>query len=166
MHMPVMAWVALGANLGQAEAQVRAAIEQLRRHPAISELRASRLYVTAPHQASGPDYVNAVACMRTTLCAPDVLDLLQSIERGAGRERPYHHAPRTLDLDLLFYGDASIDSPRLTVPHPRWRERAFVLYPLADISPERVQPEWLRAVSAQTIRPLGPATNFCGPDGI
>ena len=116
MRAPVMAWVALGANLGQAEAQVRAAIEQLRQHPAISELRASRLYLTAPHQASGPDYVNAVVCMNTTLSAPDVLDLLQSIELRAGRERPYPHAPRTLDLDLLFYGDARIATPTLPVP--------------------------------------------------
>lgn len=156
MRAPVMAWVALGANLGQAEAQVRAAIEQLRQHPAISELRASRLYLTAPHQASGPDYVNAVVCMNTTLSAPDVLDLLQSIEHGAGRERPYHHAPRTLDLDLLFYGDARIDSPRLTVPHPRWAERAFVLVPMTDLAPERVTPASLQAVADQTIRPLIP----------
>lgn len=156
MREPVMAWVALGANLGQAEAQVRAAIEQLRQHPAITGLRASRLYLTAPHQASGPDYVNAVVCMNTMLCAPDVLDLLQSIELRAGRERPYPHAPRTLDLDLLFYGDARIESPRLTVPHPRWAERAFVLLPLADLAPERVTPASLQAVADQPIRPLIP----------
>ena len=72
----------------------------------------------------------------------------------AGRERPYHHAPRTLDLDLLFYGDAVMLSPRLTVPHPRWSERAFVLHPLADVSPEKVSAALMAAVADQPIEPL------------
>ncbi len=154
MRAPVAAWVALGANLGQAETQIRSAIAQLQQHPALREVVGSPLYVTAPHQAQGPDYVNAVVRLQTTLSAPELLDALQAIERAAGRERPYPNAPRTLDLDLLFYGDARIDSPRLTVPHPRWRERAFVLRPLADLDPERVRPEWLQAVSDQAIHPL------------
>ena len=95
-----------------------------------------------------------MARLQTPLSAPDLLDVLQSIEQAAGRERPYPNAPRTLDLDLLFYGDARIHSPRLIVPHPRWRERAFVMRPLADLDPERVQPEWLQAVSDQVIHPM------------
>jgi 2-amino-4-hydroxy-6-hydroxymethyldihydropteridine diphosphokinase len=156
MREPVTAWVALGANLGQAEAQIRSAMDHLRQHPAVHDWCASPLYVSAPHQASGPDFVNAVARFNTALCAPGLLDLLQGIELQAGRERPYPNAPRTLDLDLLFFGDARIDSPRLSVPHPRWRSRAFVLVPLADLNPERVPAECLRAVSDQPIRPLDP----------
>ena len=154
MRPAVTAWVALGANLGDARAQVGAAIEALRQHPAMTDLVASRLYRTAPHQAQGPDYINAVVRFGTTLTAPSLLDSLQSIEASAGRERPYHHAPRTLDLDLLFYGQAMISSPRLTVPHPRWAERAFVLYPLADVSPEKIQPPLWAAVAHQPIEVL------------
>jgi 2-amino-4-hydroxy-6-hydroxymethyldihydropteridine diphosphokinase len=80
--------------------------------------------------------------------------MLQAMEHRAGRERPYHHAPRTLDLDLLFYGEATLYSPRLTVPHPRWSERAFVLHPLADVSPEKVSAALLAAVADQPIEPL------------
>ncbi len=154
MREPVTAWVALGANWGQAEAQVRWAIAQLQQDPDLSEVEASPLYVSAPHEARGPDFINAVARLQTRLCAPDLLDRLQALENAAGRERPYPNAPRTLDLDLLFYGDAHIESPRLSVPHPRWRERAFVLRPLADLSPERVPLPCLHAVADQVIRPL------------
>ena len=116
----------------------------------------SRLYRTAPHEASGPDFVNAVARISTGLSAPALLDALQAIETAAGRERPYPNAPRTLDLDLLLYGDARIDSPRLTVPHPRLRARAFVLQPLADVARERVSKAELQAVQDQPITPLEP----------
>ena len=95
--------------------------------------------------------MNAVVQLSTRLPAPGLLDLLQKIERAAGRERPYHHAPRTLDLDLLLYGDARIDSPRLTVPHPRMGGRAFVLRPLAEIDASLVAPEALAAVAEQRI---------------
>jgi 2-amino-4-hydroxy-6-hydroxymethyldihydropteridine diphosphokinase len=114
----------------------------------------SALYRTAPHEAQGPDFINAVARIDTRLTAPDVLDALQAIEHRAGRVRPYVNAPRSLDLDLLFYGDACIHSPRLTVPHPRWRERAFVLVPLADVWPQRVGPEDLARVADQAIERL------------
>ena len=92
-----------------------------------------------------------MARLSTTLDAPALLDALQAIEHRAGRERPYRNAPRTLDLDLLLYGDGRIESPRLTVPHPRMHERAFVLVPLAEIAPDRVPAAWLRAVSDQRI---------------
>lgn len=148
---PVRAWVALGGNLGDALATVTGAARALGHLPATQLVRLSPLYRTAPWEAHGPDFINAVAELRTGLSAPDLLRELQALEWAAGRERPYVNAPRTLDLDLLFYGDARIESPRLTVPHPRWCERAFVLVPLADIAPERVSAQALRAVADQVI---------------
>jgi 2-amino-4-hydroxy-6-hydroxymethyldihydropteridine diphosphokinase len=112
---------------------------------------ASPLYRSAPVDSSGPDYINAVLQISTRLSAPALLAQLHQLERGAGRERPYRNAPRTLDLDLLLYGAARIDSPTLTVPHPRMRQRAFVLRPLADIAPALVSAQELQAVSDQVI---------------
>jgi 2-amino-4-hydroxy-6-hydroxymethyldihydropteridine diphosphokinase len=114
----------------------------------------SRIYRTAPYEANGPDFFNAVVRIDTGLTAPDLLDSLQAIENQAGRLRPYLNAPRTLDLDLLFYGDAQVLSPRLTLPHPRWQDRAFVLFPLADVWPERVHAEDLMRVAGQGIERL------------
>ena len=150
----VTAFVALGANLGDAQASVRQALADLNRLPETRVLARSRLYRTAPHEAQGPDFINAVAKLDTRLSAPDLLAQLQTLELAAGRERPYRNAPRTLDLDLLLYGDARIDSPQLTLPHPRMHERAFVLRPLADVAPERVGPLALAAVRGQAISPL------------
>lgn len=152
----VHAWVALGANLGDSVAAVRGALDALNRLPGLRVVRASSLYRSAPHEARGPDFINAVAELATTLIAPDLLSALQAIEAEAGRERPYRNAPRTLDLDLLFYGDGRIDSPTLTVPHPRWRERAFVLVPLAEIAPQRVPADALTAAADQGIERLQP----------
>ncbi len=154
MRDPVTAYVALGANLGDARTAVLQAFEALACWPEIEVTGRSALYRTAPHEAQGPDFINAVARIDTGLTAPDVLDALQAIEHRAGRVRPYVNAPRSLDLDLLFYGDACIHSPRLTVPHPRWRERAFVLVPLADVWPQRVGPEDLARVADQAIERL------------
>lgn len=153
-HLPrqiVTAYVALGANLGDARQTVLKAFDALALLPSTELTLRSLLYRTAPHEAKGPDFVNAVARIATRLTAPALLDALQSIENQAGRLRPYVHAPRTLDLDLLFYGDAQMHSPRLTLPHPRWRERAFVLYPLADVWPERVKPKDLSRVAGQGV---------------
>jgi 2-amino-4-hydroxy-6-hydroxymethyldihydropteridine diphosphokinase len=83
-----------------------------------------------------------------------LLHALQSLEKAAGRERPYRNAPRTLDLDLVLYGDACLDSPDLTVPHPRWGERAFVVHPVRDVAPERVSEALLASVAGQTIERL------------
>ncbi len=154
MSSPVLAHVALGANLGDARATVRDAISALDRLPQTRLLRASGLYRSAPWEASGPDFINAVAAIETGLDAPELLRALQALELQAGRERPYRNAPRTLDLDLLLYGDAVIDSPELSVPHPRLRERAFVLLPLAEISPALVSADALQAVAAQVIERL------------
>ncbi len=154
MSQPVTAYVALGANLGDARATVNAAIEALGRLPQTRLLRASSLYRTAPWEASGPDFINAVAAVETALGAHELLRALQALELQAGRERPYRNAPRTLDLDLLLYGTAIIDSPELVVPHPRMAERAFVLVPLAEIAPEFVTDRTLLAVAGQPIERL------------
>jgi len=148
----VTTYVALGANLGDPVQALREALQRLSETPGVRLVRASSLYRTAPIDSSGPDYLNAVAELATTLTAPDLLTALQAIEQGAGRERPYRNAPRTLDLDLLLYGSARIDSETLTVPHPRMGERAFVLVPLHEIAPERVTDESLKTVSGQTIQ--------------
>lgn len=150
----IQAYVALGANLGDPVAAVRGALRALNDTPGLRLARASSLYRTAPHEARGPDFINAVAEIATTLSAPELLNTLQAIEADAGRERPYRHAPRTLDLDLLFYGEGRIDSPTLTVPHPRWRERAFVLVPLAEVAPERLPAGWRAAVAGQIVQRL------------
>jgi 2-amino-4-hydroxy-6-hydroxymethyldihydropteridine diphosphokinase len=148
---PVVACVALGANLGDAARTVAEALRQLGQLSHTELLSASGLYRTAPWQAHGPDFINAVALVSTRLTAPALLDALLHQEAQAGRERPYPNAPRTLDLDLLLYGSGRITSPRLTVPHPRMWERAFVVVPLAEVAPEIVPPQALLAVSGQGI---------------
>jgi 2-amino-4-hydroxy-6-hydroxymethyldihydropteridine diphosphokinase len=132
----MIAYVGIGANLGDARANVADALARLARLPQTTLLRASSLYRTAPIDSSGDDYINAVACLETMLDAHALLAALLGIEQAHGRERPYRNAPRTLDLDLLLVGDAVIDAaPQLIVPHPRMHERAFVLAPLAEIAP-------------------------------
>ena len=130
-----IAYIGIGANLGDARANVADALEQLQRLPGCTLMAASSLYRTAPIDSSGDDYINAVARIATTLDAEALLKALHGIEQEHGRERPYRNAPRTLDLDLLLYGDAVIDSATLTVPHPRMTERAFVLVPLLELAP-------------------------------
>ena len=154
---PVTAYVALGANLGDARQTVLESLLALGQLPGTECTGQSRLYRTAPHEAQGPDFINAVARLSTRLRAPDLLDALQALENDAGRLRPYPNAPRTLDLDVLLYGEARIDSPRLTVPHPRMWGRAFVLYPLADLAPERVTTEHWAGVAGQAIAVLDEA---------
>ena len=153
MRESVTAHVGLGANLGDPAAALRQAIADLAGLPDTTLLAHSSLYRTAPLEAEGPDFCNAVAAVSTRLPAPVLLQHLQRLELAAGRERPWRHAPRTLDLDLLLYGDARIDSPALTVPHPRLGQRAFVLVPLAEIAPQRVDPAALQAASDQAIAP-------------
>ena len=151
MREAVTAYVGLGANLGDAAKAVREAIGQLRESPGTSVVAQSSLYRTAPIDSSGPDYVNAVVRISTRLTAPALLGELRRIERAAGRERPHRNAPRTLDLDLLLFGSARIDSAELQVPHPRMDERAFVLVPLAEIAPRLVGAAQLAAVAGQGI---------------
>jgi 2-amino-4-hydroxy-6-hydroxymethyldihydropteridine diphosphokinase len=165
----VTAYVAIGANLGEAGTAVRQAMQALDRLPLTRVIRRSSLYKTAPlasgsetpetperHDSHplGADYINAVVALATALPAPELLRHLQALEQAAGRERLYRDAPRTLDLDILLYGSAHIDSPRLTVPHPRMGQRAFVLVPLAEIAPALVSQEKLAAVAHQAIARL------------
>jgi 2-amino-4-hydroxy-6-hydroxymethyldihydropteridine diphosphokinase len=154
MRDAVTAYVGLGANLGDPVQAVREAIARIAQLPDTTLTRQSSLYRTAPVDAGGPDYVNAVVEISTRLAAPDLLAQLQQLELAAGRERPYRNAPRTLDLDLLFFGSGRIDSARLQVPHPRIDERAFVLVPLAEIAPHRVSSTQLAAVTAQRLARL------------
>ena len=165
----VTAYIALGANLGDAAAAIRVALRAISRLPQTSVVNTSSLYKTAPLAADeserkegealltiktaalGGDYLNAVVEVETGLGAPVLLQHLQQIEQAAGRERPYLNAPRTLDLDLLLYGNASIYSAHLVVPHPRMWQRAFVLVPLAEIAPTLVSDLQLEAVEDQRI---------------
>ena len=136
-----LAFVALGANLAEPAEQVRAALGSLAQLPECRVLRSSSLYRTAPVGIHGqPDFINAVAALETVLTPQDLLAALFAIEAQFGRRRDYRHAPRTLDLDLLLYGDERIDAEGLTVPHPRIAERAFVLVPLVEVSPEVMIP--------------------------
>lgn len=148
----VTAYIALGANLGDPVVALVQAMDDMAALRGITLIQRSSLYRTAPFESSGPDYVNAVVEIQTTLTAPALLAQLQQLEQQAGRERPFHHAPRTLDLDVLLYGDARIESKWLIIPHPRMNERAFVLVPLAEIAPTRVKPEQLQFISGQSIK--------------
>lgn len=151
---PVTAYIALGANLGDPQATILKAVNDLALIHGVSLIKCSSLYQTAPLDAGGPDYVNAVVEVQTILTAPALLAQLQALEQAAGRQRPFRNAPRTLDLDLLTYGDARIQSEALTIPHPRMGERAFVLVPLAEIAPQAVSAAQLLAVQSQCIKRL------------
>ena len=131
------ALIGLGANLGDALGTLRAAVAELQRLPGCRLLRVSSSWRSAPVDASGPDYCNAVALLSSALRPLELLDSLQRIELAHGRVRPtgQRNAPRTLDLDLLWVDGVQLDEPRLTLPHPRLHLRAFVLAPLAEIAP-------------------------------
>ena len=154
MRAPVTAYIALGGNLGDPGVTIVQAMDDLAAIIGVTLISRSSLYRTAPVGSSGPDYVNAVVEILTILTAPALLTQLQQLEQMAGRKRPYRNAPRTLDLDVLTYGDACVDSAALIIPHPRMTERAFVLLPLAEIAPRRVRADQLLAVSGQTITRL------------
>jgi 2-amino-4-hydroxy-6-hydroxymethyldihydropteridine diphosphokinase len=147
----VTAYIALGANLGDPVASVRKAMEDIAALDGVALQKRSSLYRSAPLASSGPDYINAVVEVSTRLNAPVLLSALQQIEQRAGRERPYPNSPRTLDLDLLIYGSAGIDSATLVLPHPRMLARAFVLLPLFEVAPQCVTAAQLQAVKTQAI---------------
>ncbi|TGV11231.1 2-amino-4-hydroxy-6-hydroxymethyldihydropteridine diphosphokinase [Alcaligenaceae bacterium 429] len=130
-----LAYIALGANLGDPIGMLLDVIDELRELPGCSNLESSGFYSTKPFEASGPDFINAVVSLHTTLSPLELLHALQALENKHGRVRTEHNGPRTLDLDLLVFGDTQMDSPELTLPHPRMHQRAFVLYPLADLAP-------------------------------
>ena len=160
----VTAYIALGSNLDEPATQVAAGFAALAALPE-SRLRArSSFYRTAPvGYADQPDFINAVGALDTALSPRALLDALLDIELAHGRARTHANAPRTLDLDVLLYGDVQLDEPGLTLPHPRMHERAFVLVPLAEIAPACVIPRrgavaaLLRALDTGGVRAAGPA---------
>jgi 2-amino-4-hydroxy-6-hydroxymethyldihydropteridine diphosphokinase len=141
--------VALGSNLGDRRAHLAYAADRLGRH--LSDIRMSPAIETDPVDVPDPQppYLNAVAIGTTALSAEDLLAALLAIERERGRTRPYAHAPRTLDLDLILFGDLVINTPALTLPHPRFRERRFVLEPLAKLAAD-----WIDPVTGVTVTTL------------
>lgn len=156
-----LAYIALGANLGDPTATLEAAFAALGELPASQLLRRSSLYRTAPIGLTAqPDFINAAAALATDQPPSALLDALQTIERAFGRRREIHNGPRTLDLDLLLYDARQIATPRLSVPHPRLHLRAFVLQPLSEIAPDLALPgrgsvaAWLPAVASQRIARL------------
>ncbi|MDR5803005.1 2-amino-4-hydroxy-6-hydroxymethyldihydropteridine diphosphokinase [Caballeronia sp. LZ001] len=140
-----IAYLGLGANLGDARQTLKDAVVCLAQQHTITVLAKSSLYRTAPIDSSGDDYFNCVVKLETSLPARALLRLCHHIEEQFGRERPYRNAPRTLDLDILLYGQSGVDEADLIVPHPRMTERAFVLVPLLELEPELVIPQRGRA---------------------
>jgi 2-amino-4-hydroxy-6-hydroxymethyldihydropteridine diphosphokinase len=166
VNAPAIAFVGLGGNLGDAAASLREALVALGRLPGSRLLRGSRLYRTRAWGVTAqPDFVNAVAMIETALAPMALLQELLRIERDAGRDRladgSDRWGPRTLDLDLLLYGDEVIDAPGLSVPHPYMHERAFVLVPLLEIAPDARIPgrgaaaDALAAMAVGDIQALG-----------
>jgi 2-amino-4-hydroxy-6-hydroxymethyldihydropteridine diphosphokinase len=153
-------YIGIGSNLGDARDNVERAMQRLADVRDTRLVGQSSLFRTAPLEANGEDYVNAVARVDTRLTASELLQALQAIEQDFGRERPYPNAPRTLDLDLLLYGSQTISTDTLTVPHPRLTQRAFVLIPLLQLDPLIVIPgrgpahEFVPAVAGQSIRKI------------
>jgi 2-amino-4-hydroxy-6-hydroxymethyldihydropteridine diphosphokinase len=155
MHRDMVSvFVGLGANLGNAQGAVMQAVESIGKLPNTQLIRCSSLYRSAPVDATGPDYINAVLHIESRINAYDLLNAFQDIENLAGRERPYLNAPRTLDVDMLLFGSANIVSQRLTVPHPRMRARAFVLRPLSELAPHLVSDVDLRKLDDQQIQKI------------
>lgn len=155
------AYIALGANIGDPKSTLLAAFAALANLPESRVARCSSLYLTAPVGLHNqPDFINAVAVIETTLAPESLLDALLDIEARFGRVRGERNGPRVLDLDLLLYDNATLDLPRLTLPHPRLHLRAFVLVPLAEVAPELRIPgrgslaAWLPAVANQRITRL------------
>ncbi|KKB63074.1 2-amino-4-hydroxy-6-hydroxymethyldihydropteridine pyrophosphokinase [Robbsia andropogonis] len=170
-----VAYLGLGANLGDARQSLKDAVIALAQRPGIIVLGKSSLYRSAPIDASGGDYLNLVVAIGTLLPPRFLLELCQGIEHEFGRERPYHNAPRTLDVDILLYGDVCLDEPDLAIPHPRLTERAFALQPLLELDGDVVVPgkgraaDFLAAVSDQRIDIVAtcqcriPSASLCSP---
>lgn len=151
-------YIGLGANLGDRGQALEQALQRLHASEGVQVQAVSSLYSSAPVDATGPDYLNAVARIDTSLEPQAFLELLQALELAAGRERPYRNAPRTLDLDVLLWGQSQLNTPTLTVPHPRMYERAFVLRPLQELAPECVSAAHLAAVAHQRLQAMEPPT--------
>ena len=150
-----IAYIGIGSNLDQPRRQVLEAFTELDRLPHTRLVRKSSLYRTAPiGHADQPDFINAVAQLETGLPAERLLTELQELEQRHGRKRSFPNAARTLDLDMLLFGNATIQSPALTVPHPRMHERAFVLKPLLEIAPDLPFEKQLDSCKGQNVERL------------
>lgn len=130
-----LVYIGIGANLGQAEAMVRTAFDLLHALPTTTLIERSALFRTAPIEADGDDYINAVAGIQTQLAPANLLTALQAIEQEQGRVRSHRNAARTLDMDILLYGQQQLQTASLIIPHPRLTQRAFALIPLLQIAP-------------------------------
>jgi 2-amino-4-hydroxy-6-hydroxymethyldihydropteridine diphosphokinase len=167
-----VAYLGLGANLGDARQTLKDAVVCLAQQHTITVLAKSSLYRTEPIDAGGDDYFNCVVKLETTLPVRHLLALCHKIELHFGRERPFRNAPRTLDLDILLYGEQSIDEPDLIVPHPRLTERAFVLVPLVEIDPALIIAQHgradalLPAVAGQRIEKMKSPCQCLGLDAV
>jgi 2-amino-4-hydroxy-6-hydroxymethyldihydropteridine diphosphokinase len=163
MPAPVRAFVGVGANLGDAQKTVLAALQALGHLSDTRLVACSSLYRSAPVEASGPDFINAVAELQTTLPALTLLHRLQAVEHAFDRVRGVRNAPRTLDLDLVAYGDRVLQTDELTLPHPRAHLRAFVLLPLAELDPTLRLPlrgsigPWIEKAADQVIARIAAA---------
>jgi len=155
-----VAYLGLGANLGDARQTLKDAVVCLAQQHTITVLAKSSFYRTAPIDAGGDDYLNLVVKLDTSMAVRHLLALCHKIEHHFGRERPFRNAPRTLDIDILLYGEHAIDEPDLIVPHPRMTERAFVMVPLVEIEPTLIIPQrgradaFLAAVADQRIEKM------------
>lgn len=165
MRKVTTAYIALGANLRDPRGQLASALSSIARLPDTTLMRVSSLYRSAPlGYTAQPEFVNAVCEVATGLAPQALLSALLEIERRHGRERSFANAPRTLDLDIVLYGDLVIEEPGLIVPHPRMLQRAFVLLPLAEIAPQVHIPnagaavDQLAGVAGQSIEKLLPAS--------
>ena len=133
----MLVYIGLGSNLQNPLQQIKTAINDLQSLAGVTIITVSSLYQSPPMgPADQPDYINAVISLETSLSPHQLLDALQSVEQLHGRERKRHWGERTLDLDILLYGEQILDDERLKIPHPGMHERAFVLYPLAEIAPD------------------------------
>ncbi|WP_321854893.1 2-amino-4-hydroxy-6-hydroxymethyldihydropteridine diphosphokinase [Paraburkholderia tropica] len=163
-----VAWLGIGANLGDARQTLKDTVVCLAQQHSITVLAKSSLYRTAPIDAGGDDYFNCVVKLDTRLAVRELLGLCHRVEHHFGRERPFRNAPRTLDIDILLYGGEIIDEPDLMVPHPRMTVRAFVLAPLAEVDPELEIPgkgrisDFLPGVADQRIEKMKPLCQCLG----
>ena len=155
-------FIGLGANLGDARAALARTLVRLRKTPGVQVCGCSSLWQSAPVDAEGPDFYNAVVALDSDLDPQAMLALAQSLEAIEGRQRPHRNAPRTLDIDLLLADQLSIESPALTLPHPRLHQRAFVLAPLIELDPGVQIPGlgaaslWLAGCAGQALERIGP----------
>ena len=151
-----VAYVGIGSNLDEPRRQVLEAFSELDQLPHTRVVKKSSLYRSAPMGHAGqPDFINAVAQLETGLPADRLLAELQEVERRHGRERSFPNAPRTLDLDILLFGNATLQSGVLTIPHPRMHQRAFVLKPLLEIDPQLPFHRQLESCKDQKVERLG-----------